>query len=394
MIPESLLNEIKKDCEDGFTLKKLNEKYAGKISKSSIYKIFNKTCDKPSILVTAPQIQNIEEEKHIPEDSSNNVIVKDVSFVDKFQIMPTELNLQSVNIANDIQQDILNMFDGNNKNDLQQKSESNESESSQSESKSAASGFIENVNQPIEKVATVDDDDLQERIQKYMQTLDKKPIDVYDKKDEIIYNLPPVRNPTELVADDWKERKKLIIYIRQYICNFADQLTSIIGSSYSSQQEFQKNLPHYSLGDLQVTLENIRLELNIGRNNKTVMSSAETVLRTFESLAGIMKIDISGSSDELLRNPDFMHDLKMMACEINVSEFITPQRSVFMRGLTVYYKKYYENKLKNKIDDKLKTMPTPSKELLDKANNLTVPIVSMTQKPVDILNQKWAADKY
>jgi len=100
-----------------------------------------------------------------------------------------------------------------------------------------------------------------------------------------------------------------------------------------------------------------------------------------------MKIDITGSANELLQNEDFMHDLKMASCEINISDYITPQRSLFMRGLTVYYKNYYNNKLKNKINDIKVSDDIQSK--FNKMNNVETPNLTPIPKILPSINSVW-----
>jgi len=162
------------------------------------------------------------------------------------------------------------------------------------------------------------------------------------------YEIPPVS--AQLTHDDYKERRKIIIYIRNYIENFKDRLRPIIGYRHLDQENFKMNLIKYDLPNLTLILENIRFELCIKNNSKKVLNTLETLLRSLETIAMMAKIDITGSADELLKNPQFVDDVMIMSCEIDISSIINPKTSVFMATLTQFYKNYYTNKLKNKLN--------------------------------------------
>jgi len=359
-IDDDLKNKIINDYKNGLKKPELCVKYKNQISKASLYRIIT-NIDEPVV--------NINSEKIIEQKNENKVeSIKEENSEDNTSSSEPIKNNNSID---DIEKEVIDLF---NDEEIKVEEKNNNIPDSIDEEKSNDNNIRKIVGEYIN--ARNESDNKQQQN-----------IDIYDVKDDIIYYKPPQRSLEELKNDDWQQRKKLIIYIRQYIQNFRDKLKCIIGNNYVQQKEFEKSLPQFNTNDLTVILENIRFELNIERNSKTLLSSVESVLRTIENVASIMKIDITGSANELLQNEDFMHDLKMASCEINISEYITPQRSLFMRGLTVYYKNYYSNKLKNKINDIKVSDDIQSK--FNKMNNVETPNVTPIPKILPSINSVW-----
>ena len=66
-----------------------------------------------------------------------------------------------------------------------------------------------------------------------------------------------------------------------------------------------------------------------------------------------LKIDVQGVSDELFKDEDFRTDLLMVSQELNISNYLTPKRSLFLRTLQKYYVRFSENKIKNQMKTNL-----------------------------------------
>ena len=47
---------------------------------------------------------------------------------------------------------------------------------------------------------------------------------------------------------------------------------------------------------------------------------------------------------------DFLYDLRLMSCEVNMTEYINPKTTAFMKIIKKVYLKSNENKIKNKIN--------------------------------------------
>ena len=51
-----------------------------------------------------------------------------------------------------------------------------------------------------------------------------------------------------------------------------------------------------------------------------------------------------------MNDPDFLMDLKIISCEVDVSKYINPKSSCFLKILKKVYTKHQENEIKSKIN--------------------------------------------
>ena len=51
-----------------------------------------------------------------------------------------------------------------------------------------------------------------------------------------------------------------------------------------------------------------------------------------------------------MNDQDFLYDLRLMSCEVNMTEYINPKTTAFMKIIKKVYLKSNENKIKNKIN--------------------------------------------
>ena len=88
-------------------------------------------------------------------------------------------------------------------------------------------------------------------------------------------------------------------------------------------------------------------------------------MRGFETLSNYSGYYISGVSDDLMNDPDFIMDLKIISCEIDISKFISPKSSAFLKVIKKFYTKHQENEMKKQLDNVLN-----DKDKIDKILNL------------------------
>jgi len=168
--------------------------------------------------------------------------------------------------------------------------------------------------------------------------------------------------PTTGTIDELKQKRSTIIIIRQYINTFPEELKNI----YIVKNTFEKRLYTMSLDQLNVILEDVRISLSLSRNKNIFMHVAETSLRGFENISKYSGYDVSGLTDELLNDPDFIIDLQIISCEVDVSKFVNPKTSAIFKVI----KKSYEMNQKNKVNGLINDVMN-NKDKLEKIINLS-----------------------
>ena len=72
-------------------------------------------------------------------------------------------------------------------------------------------------------------------------------------------------------------------------------------------------------------------------------------MRGFETLSNYSGYDITGVTNDLMKDDDFLMDLKIISCEIDVSKYISPKSSAFLKIVKKVYMKNQENKMKKNL---------------------------------------------
>jgi len=161
--------------------------------------------------------------------------------------------------------------------------------------------------------------------------------------------------------DELKQKRSLIIIIRQYINTFEQELKNI----YVVKSTFEKKLFIQSISQLQIILEDIRTTLSVSRNKEVFFNCIEAGLRGFETISNYSGYDITGVANELMNDPDFLIDLKILSCEIDISRYVNVKTSVFLKLIKKTYSKHQENNIKKQLDNVLN-----DKNKIDKILNL------------------------
>jgi hypothetical protein len=88
-------------------------------------------------------------------------------------------------------------------------------------------------------------------------------------------------------------------------------------------------------------------------------------LKSIEMVSNYSGYDVTGVTDDLMNDPEFLMDLKIIQCEIDMSKYINPKTSAFMKVVKSIYIKNKENQIAKQMDNVLND---PDK--LDKIKNL------------------------
>jgi hypothetical protein len=139
-------------------------------------------------------------------------------------------------------------------------------------------------------------------------------------------------------VDDIKKKRSVIIIIRQYVNAFEHELSAVIGGN---TKQFIGKLITKTFEELEVIRNNILFELNLRSNETKFYEGAEFVFKTIEKLASTIGYNFEGAYSELLQDPEFMLDLKLLSCECDISKYISPRSSIFIKLLKKYYMRYH-----------------------------------------------------
>ena len=148
-------------------------------------------------------------------------------------------------------------------------------------------------------------------------------------------------------VDELKLKRSTIIIIRQYINTFEEQLKNI----YINKSLFEKKLFTLTIDQLQVILEDIRIQLNLIRNKDVFMNVIENSLRGLEKVSFYSGYNIDGITDDLMADNDFMMDLQIISCEVDISKYVNCKTSALLKLFRKCYQKNTENEIKNKINN-------------------------------------------
>ena len=188
----------------------------------------------------------------------------------------------------------------------------------------------------------------------------KKQNDINDKNNiiDIIKNT----NIDNGDINDLKERRSTIIIIKQYINTFPKELISI----YTPNKIiFEKKLFTLDINKLKTILEDIRCTISLSSNKQNFITLSSTILKGIEKIACYSGYDVENLEQELMKNPEFIYDLNILQCEIDVSKYINSKSSVFLKIVRKMYTLQQENKIKSQVNEIIN-----NEDILEKVKNL------------------------
>ena len=163
--------------------------------------------------------------------------------------------------------------------------------------------------------------------------------------------------------NDIKEKRSYIIIIRQYINIFEKELKNI----YNNKDKFINKLFTLKLDELKILLENIRIHLNISKNSTLFMDCAKNAIIGYEKVMCYSGINLEGLSEDILKNEDFIYDLKCISAEIDMSKYVNCKTSAFLKLVQNSYYTYEKNKIIKNLDEKLN-----NNDVLNKIKNISL----------------------
>ena len=150
--------------------------------------------------------------------------------------------------------------------------------------------------------------------------------------------------------EELKEKRSVIIIIRQYCNTFPEQLKNIIGIKKS---DFDKKLFNMNIDQLNLILENIRVEMNLNRNAELFNTGVSVGLKGLETISKYSGYDVEGLEKELMNDRDFLLDLQIIQAEIDMSKYINPKSSAFLKVVRRMYMLNQQNEVKKQLDNVL-----------------------------------------
>jgi hypothetical protein len=174
----------------------------------------------------------------------------------------------------------------------------------------------------------------------------------------------------------------------QYCELFPEKLDYLIGQN---KRAFYDKLDNMGVDKLNKILENIRFELSIKANLPNVVGMTKNVVSGIEVGSQFIGMDMSGLTDDLF-NPqsDFEQNLKLLACEIDFSDVLSPGKMIAFSFVRTAYMRYELNKRKapdrgaSSALDQCPPTTQPHIEFIQKDNPTTV----FVSPPDEIISNK------
>ena len=190
------------------------------------------------------------------------------------------------------------------------------------------------------------------------ESLVSKKSNILKRNNNIKFNEKPIIDKSNIldtikncnVADSIEELKEIrstVIIIRQYLNTFEKDLKNIWNPN---KFQFEKKLFNLKLNELQVILENIRVEMNLSKNREMFNTLVSTSIIGLEKVSGYLGYHVDNLSQDLMKDESFQYDLKILQCEVDISRYINIKSSCFLKIIKTMYIKNQEYEMKNSLD--------------------------------------------
>ena len=156
-----------------------------------------------------------------------------------------------------------------------------------------------------------------------------------------------IKNCNTGSIDELKEKRKVITIIRQYINTFGEKLQTV----YVNKSSFEKKLFIMNIDQLNVILEDIRINLNLDRNKNSFNNIVEFSLKGIEQVGSYSGYNMDGLTNELMNDPQFILDLQIISCEIDVSAYINPKMSALLKVVKTGYMQNKKHEIKQNVSN-------------------------------------------
>ena len=105
--------------------------------------------------------------------------------------------------------------------------------------------------------------------------------------------------------------------------------------------------------------------MNLSRNKEIFTNGITIGLKGIEKISNYVGFDLNGLTDELMQDSNFQLDLQIISCETDLTAYVNPRSSAFLKIL----RKAYEVNQRNEIENKIKNVIN-DKDKFDRINNL------------------------
>ena len=114
---------------------------------------------------------------------------------------------------------------------------------------------------------------------------------------------------------------------------------------------FEKKLFTLNYNELLTILENIRTTINIKQNKANFIVLSSNLIKGIETISNYSGYNVEGLENYLMNNEEFNIDLQIISCELDISKYINPKSSCFLKIVRAMYMMNNENKMKNQINN-------------------------------------------
>ena len=173
------------------------------------------------------------------------------------------------------------------------------------------------------------------------------------KKPETFQNNLPQISKNLMVSQEYQKKRSLILVIRSYIEMFYD---SKPGIKILINVHNKDNLPIFNaklfdltVDELEKLKSNIQFEINVNENSSMVFEFAKSICYGYEKFLTSLGYDITSFTDSLFKDKMFTDNLKLLSCEFNFSEYLSPSRAMILAVLKQTFIIHKINQIKSEI---------------------------------------------
>jgi hypothetical protein len=170
-----------------------------------------------------------------------------------------------------------------------------------------------------------------------------QPIEDIPPFDPNIFNMPLTPITPILSPEETKEKRKMIIHIKNYIKTFPDSL-----------EEFKNmDLSYKTIPELNNLMEEIKLTVCNSNNGDLFLGLFHGGCDLLESVGPIVKYDLTGLKFIATKNENVIKCVKEISLEYQQLNYIRPEKRLLMLMLTLCYGVNNMNKINNNINNHL-----------------------------------------
>ncbi len=157
------------------------------------------------------------------------------------------------------------------------------------------------------------------------------------------YFIEPIMTPEQA-----REKRKLIIHIKNYIKEFPNCLVEFKDINFTSK----------NIDELNNYLEEIKLTVCHSNSGGLMVGVFQGACDVLEKVAPIIRYDLTGLNNIACKNPNIINCVKEISLEYQNLNYISPDRRLALLMVQLCYALNSVNKTHNKANEKMeKTIP-------------------------------------